>query len=229
MLFRFRFKLLNCVVDGGAVVDVIVDIGVMDMKLEMAAAEEVLPPMIGRLGCGAGCSGAAMVSLAMTAAASGPKASTHEDKDAAGAGAAVVAYVGVEAGVVAGAAGEQDIEKGSQAALVVVVGATVFPALDNDEPQNKSSKPPPVLLLLVVAVVVVIAGSTCAAAAGGAENKSLSGGAAATAVLLLKLSFVVVVVVSSLPKSSKAAAAAAKAVADAPDTEDGGVAKDGDR
>jgi len=109
----------------GVVVD-IVDNGVMDMKLEIAAAEAVLPPMIGRLGCGgAGCSGAA--SLAMTAAASGPKASTHDDVDddaAAIVGAAVVAYVGVQAGVAAGAAGEDDIEKGYQAALMVAsVGA----------------------------------------------------------------------------------------------------------
>jgi len=95
MLFRFWFKLLNdCVLDGVIdviVVDVIVvNIGLMDMKLEMATAEEVLPPMIGCLGCGvAGC---CRVSLTMTAVASGPNASTHDDDDINDAvvGAAVV-------------------------------------------------------------------------------------------------------------------------------------------
>jgi len=66
LLFMFRFTLLieDCLVVDGPVI-----------KLEIAAAEAVLPSMIGRSG-GAGYSG---VSLAETAASLGPKASTHDD------------------------------------------------------------------------------------------------------------------------------------------------------
>jgi len=173
----------------------------------------------------------------MTAAASGPKASTHDDVGTAGVGAAVVAYVGVEAGVAAGAAGE-DMEKGPQAVLmvasvgatsvevvVVVNGVTVFPALDNDEPQNKSSKPPPVLLLLVVTVVVAT-GSTSAAAASEWCRKQVVErwcGAVIEVIVVICSSRIITTKIEQIDGSGGGCQCRRRSV------EDGGVAKDGDR